>query len=134
MIAIRRGAPVPQHISDVLQALAAFIGAIAALVGVVKGIPLLKDRLALMRERDSALQEARELRAAAEAYKISSEGWRAAVMSLSSEIKEIKVKLASAIIYIGALVTHVRYGGTELPEVPDELRDDVDAVLHNRKD
>lgn len=124
----------PVHPSDVIQSIAELIGACTALYGVVKALPILRDRLTLMREREAALMQAREARAAADAYRLSSEGWQSAVEQLTEEVRSVKGQLASAVIYIGQLIVHVRDGGTEtdLPPIPRDLQELVDESLRDK--
>lgn len=133
---IRRGSRVSHHIDYVslLQNVSTGVGAMTFLYGIVRMSLAAWDRGKLLARVSAAQQETREIRAAAEAYRLSSEGWKSAFEQITAEIGEIKLKLASAVIYIGALVTHVREGGTEsaLPAIPLELQEDVTAVLDRR--
>lgn len=115
------------HLSDVIQSLAALIGAFTALYGVIKALPILRDRVQLMRERDAAIMREREAVAAAEAFRLSSEGWQAAVDQLREEVHSTKELLGSAIAYI-ARVIHSRDSG-ELPPMPDDLQSLVNESL-----
>lgn len=109
------------HLSFV-QDLSATIAALSAAYGVFRGMPLLADRLKLIRERDGAQESSREAREAAEAYRLSSEGWQSAVDRLRDQVSDLTVEvhtlrsqLAAAILYITEVQAYQRGGNVGLP-------------------
>ncbi len=121
-----------------ITAVAELVAALTAMYGVIRGIPVFRDRVHLaheaaiaLSERDSALQREREARAAADAYRLSSEGWKAAVEQMCDEMRSMKRQFASAIVYIGSVIGHVRSGGGEsgLPPIPAELEEALQESL-----
>lgn len=111
-----------------VQDVAALVGAGSACYGVVRGMPLLADRAKLVRERNGAIDMAREARDAAEAYRISSDGWQSAVErlreqvgELTSEVHTLRHQLAQAVVYITQVQQSAR-NGEPIPEMPHDLR------------
>lgn len=124
------------HVQDV----ATLIGATAAAYGVVRGMPILANRVRLARERDGAIELAREARDAAEAYRISSDGWQSAVERLREQIKELtdevhtlRAQLAAAVLYITEVQTYMRSGGA-VPKLPDALWQSFSALANSEKE
>ncbi len=136
-----------------LQDIAALMGGSAALYGVLRGLPIMADRLKLIRERDEALDRARVAEEAATAFESAARGWKLAVEQVGEEVASLRSELAAsreevhqsreevrkarellaqAIVYITSLHTFMRVG-TNLPQMPPELRAEIDAILENRE-
>lgn len=116
------------HLS-LIQDLSAALAALSAAYGVIKGLPLLADRVRLMRDRESAMTNEREARDAAEAYRLSSEGWQSAVDRLREQVSDLTIEvhtlrsqLAAAILYITELQAFQRGGNVGAPpKLPEAL-------------
>lgn len=119
----------------------------------------LKKQVRLMRERDLAIEErdaaiANERRAtnAAQSFDLAAKGWRTALEAIGDEVSALREEvhesrdevhasredlrktrelLAAAIRYITDLHTFLRLGGI-VPQMPDALRAEIDAILKNK--
>lgn len=136
----------------------------------VRSIPLLANFLttqvrltrkcaALTEERDAALAKAKVATDAAEAFEMSSDGWKSTVEQIGETVQELRAQLeamrkevaaaraevaasrrevhaqrellAQSIVYITGLHTFMRVGGNP-PQMPEALRREIAAILENK--
>lgn len=114
-----------------------------------KQVTLIHQRDRAYADRDTALATAKQYKEAAEAHQATAEAWRASVDQLTAEVQGLREDsakardeqhqtqedlrktrelLAKAVVHITSLYTFMRRGGVP-PEMPDDLRDEIKAIL-----
>lgn len=150
---------------DLFQAIeagSAAIGAVSVVYATARGVHIFKGHLELSRRaldaearEHAAILREQEARDAAQAFRLSSDGWQSAVEMLGTQVLElkneiaharadvalareqirlIKTELGSAVLYISDLIVHIRSGGKPetLPPIPADLQEAVTQSLRER--
>jgi predicted nucleic acid-binding Zn-ribbon protein len=127
-----------------------------------KQVGLIHQRDRAFEERDEAVANAKRMAAAAEAFQLAADGWQAAVEQSGAEIAALRAEIASlrdevarsreevhqsreevrkarellaqSIVYITSLHAYMKNkGGALLPEMPANLRAEIDSILADKE-
>lgn len=136
------------------QDIGSIMGGAGALYAAIRGIPLLANQVKLAQRAANAEERAQQSEEAALAYQQAADGWKSVAEQTKAEVaglrkdvasaleeahrtqddlRKTRELLAQAVLYITGLHTWMRLGGgTPPPQIPTDLRAEIDAILENK--